>query len=78
MMSQSADDEPKKDPTAEAGIKVINNRRARIGEQILYKKIFFKILCSVIFFLSSEHRRTTVLLSQHCCFVYTFALKGGG
>ena len=44
MMSQSADDEPKKDPTAEAGIKVINNRRARIGEQILYKKIFFKIL----------------------------------
>ena len=77
MMSQSADDEPKKDPTAEAGIKVINNRRARIGEQILYKKIFLRY-CDLFFFLSSKHRRTAVLLSQHCCFVYTFALKGGG
>ena len=42
MMSQSADDEPKKDPTAEAGIKVINNRRARIGEEVLDKKIFLR------------------------------------
>ena len=48
MMPQTADDDPRKNSTADAEIKVINNRKARIGEDILLNNISMEKIVSVL------------------------------